>query len=323
MSSQLPFMTPSSGFRFDVTDIPNIDDKVAIVTGANAGLGFETAKLLAVKGATTILACRSKKRCDAAASEIRQAVYPSDSKKAQQKVLALVCDLSSLVSVRDFATRFSQMQVKLDILVLNAGIMHPPFSLSNENIELQFAVNHVAHQFLTLQLIPTMPTMGRVVVVSSNAHFQTYAPGVHLDLANLNDAAQYDPIKAYGQSKLANILFTQELALRHAAGSEKQLVVNCLNPGGVLTELFRHWIDPKLAATVLKYVLWMPETAALNSLYLATSSEVVEKGFSGKYFVPIAQECETSDHATNATLRREVWALTEKLIEAGTSSSSP
>ena len=82
----------------------------------------------------------------------------------------------------------------------------------------------------------------------------------------------------------------------------------------MLTDLFRHWIDPKEAALVLQYVLWMPEVAALTPLYLATSSEVEQKGLTGKYFAPIAQECDTSDHAKNATLQREVWALTQRFI---------
>jgi len=303
-------------WNFNHSSIPDLSQKVAVVTGANTGLGESTAKYLALNGATTIMCCRTESKCLEAANKIKK-IQPN------VKVHPYALDLASLKSVRDFATKIKQDFPNLDILVLNAGVMIPPYELTEENLELQFGVNHVAHFYLTQLLLPSISEHdGRIVVVSSNAHFMSYPEGIRLDLDSLNDPAKYVPMQAYGQSKLANVLFTQELAERL---KDKDIYVNTLNPGGVSTELQRHALDKgrsyfgdspvKFGEYLVSLIFWTPDDACLTQLYAATSPEIKEKNIRGRYFAPIAQLCDTTDHAKNKTLQKQLWEKTEELLK--------
>jgi len=189
-----------------------------VVTGANVGLGKSTAKILALNGAEVILACRSKSKCDEAVAEIKQI-------NKNARVEPMVLDLGSLASVKSFANEFVKKHDKLDSLILNAGIMHTPYTLTSDGIESQFGVNHVAHFYLTQLLTPVLEHSqpSTIVSVSSNGHFATYSEGVHLTLNAINNASNYDPFRAYGQSKLANVLFAQELSERFQKTGKKNL----------------------------------------------------------------------------------------------------
>jgi len=310
----IPSITGSWHFTHKM--IPDLTGKTVVVTGANVGLGKSTAKFLALNGAHVVLGCRSKSKCDQAAKEIR------DEAKKDVKLEVIQLDLSSLASFRSFAEEFNKKHSKLDSLILNAGIMHPPFELTADGIESQFGVNHLAHFYLAKLLTPALEqgVPSTVVSVSSNGQFGTYPAGVHVTLEEINNKTLYSPFLAYGQSKLCNVLFAQELADRFSK-SGKQIFVNSLNPGGVATDLMRHYPDwvtaiiSKLRENFPDALLFEPDTAALTQLYAAISPEIIQKKITGKYFVPIADLWEPSEQAKNSSLQKKLWEFSEKLLQ--------
>jgi NAD(P)-dependent dehydrogenase (short-subunit alcohol dehydrogenase family) len=178
--------------------IPSQQNRIAIVTGANSGIGFETAKALAEKDATVILACRNLEKAAQAANQIRQAVGAESKKNAKLEVIQL--DLADLNSVREFAKSFHAKYSSLDLLINNAGIMIPPFSKTKDGFELQFGSNHLGHFALTGLLMPAIRATpkARVVNVSSSAH--RVPPGV-LDFENLNAERKYSAQQAFSRRK--------------------------------------------------------------------------------------------------------------------------
>lgn len=312
-----PLMTSSSKWGYSHADIPDLTGKRAVVTGANVGLGFATALNLALRGAETHVVCRSERKCAKAVADIRARAKDQG---IRVSVFPAICDLSDLSSVRAFATAFATKHKELHILILNAGVMHSPYTLTTDNLEIQIAVNHVAHHYLANLLLPlaraaSIQQPASIVSVTSNAMFNTYAEGVKLNEASLNDEASYDAIKAYGQSKLANMLFIQELAERV---SNENIFVNAAHPGAVFTELTRNWPVPEVLKsafdTIYRAIAWDANDAALTQLYCATSPQVVAQNVRGKMFAPIARLCEPADHAKDRTLQTDLWTFTDELL---------
>lgn len=244
--------------------------KICIVTGANSGIGRETARGLAARGATVVLACRNQQKGEAALAELQA------STKNEALHLMLV-DLADKASIRNMATAFRQQFGQLDLLVNNAGAFIPTRQTSVDGFELTFATNHLAYFLLThllLDLLVATPG-SRVVNVSSDAH---RGGAIHFD--DLQLAQGYGGYKAYAQSKLANILFSNELARRLGTTTP---TVNSLHPGVVATNFgsgkpgFFSFFFRMFSPFFLS-----PETGARTSLYLATSPEVA--GVTGKYF---------------------------------------
>jgi NAD(P)-dependent dehydrogenase (short-subunit alcohol dehydrogenase family) len=211
-------------------DLPDQTGRTAIVTGANTGIGLETARMLALRGATVVLACRSLEKGQAAIEKIA-------AKNPLGKVSLAQLDLSDLDSVEVFATAFTAKHDRLDLLINNAGVMVPPLGQTKQGFELQFGTNHLGHFALTARLLPLLEkTSGsRVVVVSSTA--QNFGK---IDFDDLNwKQRSYSAWRAYGQSKLANMMFTLELARRlEAAGSKVR--VTAAHPGYTATDLQRN-----------------------------------------------------------------------------------
>ena len=234
--------------------------RVAIVTGANSGIGFETARVLAEKGATVIMACRNLDKANPKADEIR-AAHPD----AKVEVMAL--DLSDLDSVRAFADAFRAKYPRLDLLINNAGIMVPPYGKTAQGFETQFGVNHLGHFALTgalLGLLTSTPG-SRIVTVSSIAHLMG-----KIDFSDLNWEKGYKAQAAYGQSKLANLLFTYELQRRLAAAGKDTLAV-AAHPGWTETNLQVH--SPP-ARFMNRFFAQEPLMGALPTLYAATQPDV-------------------------------------------------
>ncbi|XP_014218481.2 retinol dehydrogenase 13 [Copidosoma floridanum] len=179
-----------------------LTDKVAIVTGANSGIGKEVAFGLAKRDAKVIMACRDMIKCENARQDI---VFETKNKY----VYCRECDLASQQSIRDFVNLFKKEHSNLHILVNNAGVMRTPYSFTKDGIEMQIGVNHMGHFLLTNLLLDTMKASApaRIVNVSSLAHLRG-----NLKLHDLNSSEYYDPGEAYAQSKLANVIFTKELA---------------------------------------------------------------------------------------------------------------
>lgn len=253
-------------WRFD--DIPDQTGRTAVVTGANSGIGFETARMLALRGARVVLACRDAGRGEAAAQRIRAANPAGD-------VTFAPLDLADLDSVTAFARAFATDGARLDLLVNNAGVMVPPLGRTKQGFELQVGINHLGHFALTGRLLPSLVrTRGaRVVVVSSMAQ-----SGGHIDLDDLNwERRRYAAGAAYGQSKLANMMFALELH-RRAAGSG--LCVTAAHPGFTATDLGRS--AGAAARFAGRVVGTKPSSGALPTLRAATDPAAE----SGSYWGP-------------------------------------
>jgi NAD(P)-dependent dehydrogenase (short-subunit alcohol dehydrogenase family) len=274
--------------------------KVCIVTGANAGIGKETALGLAKLGATIVMLCRDRERGETAQSEIKQ-------RSGNDRVELMLCDLGSQKSIRAFASEFKQGCDRLDVLVNNAGVLMRERSLNEDGIESTFAINHLGYFLLTDLLLDLLKKSApaRTVNVASTAH--KYGK---TDIGGWVIGSDYSAFSAYANSKLANVLFTYELA-RRLEGTG--VTANCLHPGAVGTNLFRGL--PKLLRAVIALVTMGPERGARTSIYLAGSPEV--EGVSGKYFAKRRQE-KSSDESYDRDAARKLWEVSEELTRLKT-----
>ncbi|XP_052210709.1 short-chain dehydrogenase TIC 32, chloroplastic-like isoform X2 [Diospyros lotus] len=209
----------------------------AIVTGASSGIGTETTRVLALRGVHVLMAVRNID----AGRKVKEAILKE---KPDAKIDIMELDLGSMASVRKFASEYESSGLPLNLLINNAGVMAPPFMLSQDNIELQFATNHLGHFLLTNLLLKIMKTTahesqkeGRIVNVSSDGHWFAYREGIRFD--KINDESSYNSLYAYGQSKLANILHANELAKR-LKEEGVEITANSLHPGSIATNLTRH-----------------------------------------------------------------------------------
>ncbi|MFC3577938.1 oxidoreductase [Streptomyces yaanensis] len=247
---------PKTQRKWNTTDITDQSGRTAVVTGANSGIGLVTADALARAGAHVVLAVRDVRRGEAAAATVRGA-------KGSVEVRRL--DLADLASVREFAAGW---QGDLDLLVNNAGVMNIPEASTKDGFEMQFGTNHLGHFALTNLLLPHITD--RVVTVASGAH--RFPAGMHIHFDNLNLTGEYAPMVAYGQSKLANLLFTLDLQRRLTeAGSRVRALA--AHPGWAATNLQGHdaSVVRRVAMRVGNRVLAQDDKAgALPTLYAAT-----------------------------------------------------
>lgn len=292
----------------DVTQGLDGTGLTAIVTGATSGIGTETTRVLALRGVHIVMAVRNVESGRKVRETILNAIPTA-------KLDVMELDLSSLESVRKFADEFISSGLPLNILINNAGIMAPPFTLSKDNIELQFATNHLGHFLLTQLLLETMKRTsheqnieGRIVNVSSEAHRFAYK-GMYFD--QLNNESSYNPIYAYGVSKLANILHAKELT-RHFKENGMNITANALHPGSIATNLLRyHSIIDGVVDWVVKYFLKNIPQGAATTCYVALHPQV--KGVSGEYFMDnnIAQP---NSYAKDAKLAKELWDISLTMV---------
>ncbi|PRQ02075.1 oxidoreductase [Enhygromyxa salina] len=254
-------------------DIPDQTGKLAIVTGANSGIGLETARELARSGARVILACRSEAKAAEAIADIRGEISGA-SPSGSVEFMSL--DLADLDEVERFAAAVHERFDRLDLLINNAGVMVPPYSTTKQGFELQLGVNHLGHFALTGRLLGLLlATPGaRVVNVSSGAHY-----GGKLNFDDLDfEARRYKPMRAYSQSKLANLLFTLELGRKlEALGAD--VTVAAAHPGWTHTNLQQH---ASLFDRLNPLFAMQPGEGALPSLRAATAPDVR----AGEYYGP-------------------------------------
>ena len=256
-----------------MNNVGSLSSKTIIVTGANAGLGYQTALALAKKDATVIMACRNVNKAEAAKEQILK-----EAPNGKLEIIKL--DLSDLKSVRAFAKEFLKKYNSLDVLVNNAGVMIPPFSKTVDNFELQMGANYFGHFVLTGLLLDLLNrTAGsRIVMLSSIAH-----KSGKIDFDNLNSEKSFSKSGAYGQSKLACLMHAQELNRRLSASGSKVLAV-AAHPGVSNTDLMRH--IPKflifILSPLLPLVTHKPSDAALPELMAALDGNVQ----GGDYFGP-------------------------------------
>ena len=261
---------------FDISAIPSQRGRVAIVTGANTGLGYETTRDLAQKGMKVVMACRSEDRALPAKARIE-----ADVPGADLEFMGL--DLSALSSVRAFASAFRNGHERLDLLINNAGVMWIPYEKSVDGFEGHMAANYFGHFLLTSLLLDEMPDgpASRVVTLSSIAHRQ---PPKRIRFEDLNWERGYNKYQAYAQTKLACLLFAKELQRRLERSGRRMLSV-AAHPGVSETELIRTvkpWQRALVRYTIGPFILHPPREAALPTVMAALAPDVA----GGEYFGP-------------------------------------
>ena len=272
--------------------------KICVVTGATSGIGLVTAQVLAQQGATLIIVARNAERGAATVRRIRQ-------ETGNAEVELMVADLSVQAQVRRLASEIQQRIVRLDVLVNNAGAFFARRQLSQEGLEMTFALNHLAYFLLTNLLVDSLKAAdsARIVNVSSEAHRRA-----HLDFADLQLERHYSGWRAYARSKLTNILFTYELA-RQLTGTG--IVTNALHPGFVATNLGRN--NRGIAATfirILQLAAISPQEGAQTIIYLASSPVV--KGVTGQYFIK-QQVVRSSQVSYDGAAAERLWQISAEM----------
>jgi NAD(P)-dependent dehydrogenase (short-subunit alcohol dehydrogenase family) len=288
-------------------DIPDLRGRVAVVTGANSGLGLESARALAGRGAAVTMAVRDLDKGRAAVDDIRSA-----DPDAELDLLEL--DLASLDSIRTAAAELRERTARVDLLINNAGVMYTPQQQTADGFEMQFGTNHLGHFAWTGLVLDRLVSVdhSRVVTVSSVGH----RIRSRIDFDDLQAERGYHRVAAYGRSKLANLLFTYELQRRlEAAGSPTAALA--AHPGGSDTELGRHIPGARFLGPLLT---WMAQSAAMGALpTLRAATDPAAEG--GQYFGPDGfmetrghpVVVASSDRSHEADTQRQLWAASEDL----------
>ncbi|CAI5695627.1 retinol dehydrogenase 12 [Oreochromis niloticus] len=275
-----------------------LDGKTVLITGANTGIGKETALDLAMRGARVIMACRDVEKGEEAAASIR-ASYP----EARVEVREL--DLADTCSIRAFAQKFLREVNQLHILINNAGVMMCPYTKTVDGFEMHIGVNHLGHFLLTSLLIGLLKRSApaRIVVVSSLAHNFGW-----IRFHDLHSQGSYNSGLAYCQSKLANVLFTRELASRLKGTN---VTVNSVHPGTVNSDLTRHSTLMTILFTIFSVFLKTPREGAQTSIYCAIAEEL--HSISGKHFSDCAPAF-VAPQGRSAETARRLWDVSCELL---------
>jgi NAD(P)-dependent dehydrogenase (short-subunit alcohol dehydrogenase family) len=280
----------------------SMQGKICMVTGANSGIGKATALELARMGAHVVMVCRDRARGEAAQREIK-------TKSGNDAVDLLLADLSSQQSIHQLVENFRQRYTQLHVLINNAGIFMLNRRETVDGLEMTFAVNYLAPFLLTNLLLDMLKASApaRIVNVSSDSHLEGY-----IKMDDLQAKKRYRSMRAYGQSKLALVMFTYELA-RRLQGTD--VTANCLHPGFVATNIGQSGIGP-VGRAVVKFIFsgfgLRPEEGAKTPVYLATSPEV--EGVTGKYFAKSIPK-RSAPISYDESLQRQLWEESVKLVK--------
>lgn len=302
--------------KWNEGNVPDQTGKNAVITGANTGLGFETARVLAEHGASVVLAVRNTEKGEKAASAIREKAGSAAGATAGE-ISVLRLDLGSLDSVSTAATELHNRLDRIDLLINNAGVMYPPKQTTSDGFELQFGTNHLGHFAWTAQTLDlVLPVDGsRVVTVGSIAH--RMKADIHFD--DLQWDKSYDRVAAYGQAKLANLMFGYELQRRLQHSTSTNTISVLAHPGVSNTELMRHL--PNAIQTPANKLgpafLQSPKMGALPSLRAATDPAVL----GGQYYGPrnlrevkgYPEVVSSSPESYDLDVQRRLWEVSEDL----------
>jgi len=280
----------------DVTDGLSLDGKTYLVTGCNSGLGLETMRVLALRGARVIAAARTEEKARAASADLAGEIVP------------VACELADPASVKACVEKVRSFGWKLDGIVCNAGIMALPKLETAHGYELQFFTNHIGHFQLVTGLLDQLGEAGRVVMLSSEGH--RMAPKGGIDFDNLDGSKGYGSWRAYGRAKLANLLFAKELS-RRFAGTKR--TANAVHPGVIATNLTRHSGSVVEGTMKLFSPLLMKSAAqgAATQVYALTHPALA--GVSGEYFASSNRKKPRKD-ADDTELARRLWQVSEKIV---------
>ncbi|TPX34729.1 glutaminyl-tRNA synthase (glutamine-hydrolysing) [Synchytrium microbalum] len=298
---------------FAIKDVPSMEGKNVIITGANVGLGYVTALEIARKGGNVFMACRSESKANEAIAKIKAEV-------PNAKVEFMKLDLQDLKQVKGSAEAWLAKGLPLHVLVNNAGIMANPFALTKDGIESQFGTNHVGHFVLTQTLLPRIieSQPSRIVVLTSSAHAMAPQPdGIPFD--KISDEKAYTPWGNYGISKLSNMLFARTLAEKL---KDEKVFCNSVHPGVVRTELMRGPYEVygsflKVLMFFMRPLMFLPvEKGVLTQLYLAVSPDIETKNYRGQFFEPTAKLSKPyTAFGTDDVLAQKLWDYTQKLVD--------
>ncbi|CAH1270807.1 WWOX [Branchiostoma lanceolatum] len=291
----------------------DLTGRVAMVTGANCGIGFETARSLALHGAHVILACRDLHKGNQAAKVIR-------AERASVQVEVLQLDLASLRSVKQLADNFRLRELPLHFLILNAGLFGVPWQLTEDGLESIFQVNHLGQFYLTqlLEDILVKSAPARVVMVTSESHRFVELKGLPLTEEWLSPSSdRVWPVEQYNRTKLCNVLFSQEL---HRRLSRRGVCSNALHPGNMMaTNLARNWWFYRLLFLLVRPFTKSLQQGAATSVYCGTAREL--EGIGGMYFNNCCR-CIPSPDGQNERAAVELWEISERMLTARTSKFS-
>ena len=297
--------SPGRARGWGIADIPSQAGRIAIITGANSGIGYEAARILAGHGATVVLAGRDAGKTKAAHDQIHSQV-------AEARLDTVALDLASLASVRQAAIEIRARYPRLDLLINNAGVMMPPHGRTADGFELQLGTNHLGHFALTGLVLPSLLDVpgSRVVTISSNGHKIG-----RINFTDLQSERHYRRMGAYSQSKLANLLFTFELQRRLAAASADTIAV-AAHPGTSDTALVRHL--PAWMQAGSRIVPSQDATGgALPTLRAATDRSAAGGDYYGPSglgeFAGPPVRVRSSSRSRDAAAQRQLWAVSEQL----------
>ncbi|WP_031426744.1 oxidoreductase [Flavimarina sp. Hel_I_48] len=295
---------------FNLKNIKSQPQRVALVTGANGGLGFETTRVLLSKHMRVVMACRDLDKGAKAKQKLLDH-YP----EARLELLPL--DLASLDSVRNFAEAYLEKYSRLDLLINNAGVMVPPYKVTEDGYELQFQANYLGHFLLTGLLLErlTSTEKSRVVLLSSKAHERA-----SINFEDLQSEKNYARWKAYGQSKLACLIFAKELN-RRLRRNDFQTIAVAAHPGISNTGLFRYfpkWFNQTLGPLLSPFISHPPEKAVKPTLKAALEKNIT----GGSYYGPTGfmgfkgapGKVQSSENANDESVAKRLWKVSEELV---------
>ena len=303
---------PLSGYGFATTADEivagmDLSGMTVLITGCNSGLGYESLRSLAGAGAHVIGTARTMAKAETACASVRGKTTP------------LVCELTDMNSIVACANAVNGIDAPIDILICNAGIMALPqleqININGNLLEKQFVVNHLGHYLLTRRLLPQVQAAkaGRIVMVSSVGY--TLAPKGGIQFDDLSASIKYKPFPAYGQTKLANILFSNELSRRY---EDSVLTSNAIHPGLVSTNLGRYMRGDKEGTSKqpdkpLRKGMKSADQGAATQVYVATDPRLA--GVSGYYFEDSNPVALKGDYARDTELAEKLWDVSEELVQ--------
>ncbi|CAK5269905.1 unnamed protein product [Mycena citricolor] len=296
-----------SASKFSVDQIPDLSGQVIIVTGANAGVGKETAKALLNHGAKVYMAARSEDKAKAAIEELKA----STGKAA----IFLQLDLSDLPSIKRAAEEFLSKEMQLHVLFNNAGVMNPPYEmLTAQGYDLQVGTNVLGHFYFTKLLLPilvsTASATGKAARVVNTASLAAELSGGKLELQSFKEGPVRKRLGSqgmYAQSKLGNVVFSNELARLYG---DKGIVSTSMNPGNLRTELLRH--TPSIQAKIIDLMLYPASYGALTQLWAGTSEEGAT--MNGKYLIPWAKYGKIPKGGNDLAAQKALWEWAEEQV---------